>query len=75
MHQCWPYTYRFFWVFYVKTLHIEPFNYAIKSVCFYEQLSTLESGIDVGQGINVGHGKFDKKNKHRALNKRRASKF
>ena len=24
---------------------------------------TLNSGIDVGQGINVGHGKFGKKNK------------
>jgi hypothetical protein len=34
---------------------------------------TLESGIDVGQGINVGPGKFAKKNKHMALNKRRAS--
>ena len=34
---------------------------------------TLESGIDVGQGINVGPGKFGKKNKHRALNKCRAS--
>ena len=34
--------------------------------------STLESGIDVGQGITVGPGKFVKKNKHRALNKGRA---
>ena len=25
---------------------------------------TLESGIDVGQGINVGPGRFDKKNKY-----------
>ena len=33
---------------------------------------TLESGIDVVQGITVGPGKFVKKNKHRALNKRRA---
>ena len=33
---------------------------------------TLESGIDVGQGINIGPGKFVKKNKCRALNKRRA---
>ena len=32
----------------------------------------LESGIDLGQGINVGSGKFDKNNKHMALNKRRA---
>ena len=34
--------------------------------------TTLESGIDVGQGITVGPGKFVKKNKRRALNKRRA---
>jgi hypothetical protein len=34
--------------------------------------STLESDIDVGQGITVGPGKFVKKNKHRALNNRRA---
>ena len=33
--------------------------------------STLESGKDVGQEINVGPGKFVKKNKRRALNKRR----
>ena len=33
---------------------------------------TLEFGIDVGQGITVGPGKFSKKNKRRALNKRRA---
>ena len=32
---------------------------------------TLESRIDVGQGITVGPGKFVKKNKYRALNKRR----
>jgi len=31
-------------------------------------LGTLESVIDVGQGISVGPGKFDKKNKRRALN-------
>ena len=31
--------------------------------------TTLESGIDVGQGINVGPGKFARKNKRRALNK------
>ena len=34
--------------------------------------NTLESGIDVGQGIIVEPGKFVKKNKRRALNKRRA---
>ena len=32
---------------------------------------TLESGIDVGQGINVGPGKFVKKNKHRAFSHHR----
>ena len=32
----------------------------------------LESGINVGQGISVGPGKFVKKNKRRALNKPRA---
>ena len=31
--------------------------------------NTLDSGIDVGQGIRIGHEKFSKKNKHRALNK------
>ena len=30
---------------------------------------TLESGIDVGQGINIEPEKFAKKNKDRALNK------
>ena len=33
---------------------------------------TLESGIDVGQGITIGPGKFVKNNKRRALDKRRA---
>ena len=33
-----------------------------------ENTCTLESVIDVGQGISVGPGKFDKKNKRRALN-------
>ena len=31
--------------------------------------TTLDSGVDIGQGINVRSGKIDKKNKHRALNK------
>ena len=31
--------------------------------------STLASGIDLGQGINVGPGKFVKKIKRRALNR------
>ena len=33
---------------------------------------TLDSGVDVGQEINVWSGKFGKKNKCKALNKRRA---
>ena len=37
-----------------------------------EYWHTLESRIDVGQGISVGPGKFVKKNKRRALNKHRA---
>ena len=36
------------------------------------RVSTLQSGIDVGQGITIGPGKFVKMNKCRALNKRRA---
>ena len=36
---------------------------------------TLESGIDVGQEMNVGPEKLGKNNKRRALNKRRASEF
>ena len=32
-------------------------------------ICTLESGIDVGQGITVGPGKCVKKNKRRAFNK------
>ena len=49
---------------------------AIKVVEFSRVIrNTLQSVIDVGQGISVGPGKFDKKNKRRALNKRRASDF
>ena len=46
-------------------------------IFFNNQLTsyTLESGIDVGQGISVWPGKFVKNNKCRALNKRRASDF
>ena len=41
-----------------------------KTIIFFR---TLESEIDVGQGINVGREKFGEKNKRRALNKRKAS--
>ena len=43
---------------------------SVKAPLIY--ICTLESGIDVGQGIAVGSGKFVKKNKCRALNKHRA---
>ena len=46
------------------------FNFQIQIFIYF----TLESGIDVGQGITVGPGKFDKKNKDRVLNKHRAWK-
>ena len=32
----------------------------------YSVLNTLESGIDIGQAINIGPGKLDKNNKRRA---------
>jgi hypothetical protein len=32
-------------------------------------VGTLESGIEVGQGITIGPGKFVKENKHRARTK------
>ena len=38
-------------------------------------ISSLESVIEVGQGIRVGPGRFGKKNKRRALNKRRVWKI
>ena len=33
---------------------------------FTAKVLTQNSGIDIGQEINVGPGKFGKKNKHRA---------
>ena len=42
-----------------------------KKILLFSQ-GTLEFGIDVGQEITLGHGKFVKKNKRRALNKHRA---
>ena len=42
---------------------------------FFFNFDTLESGIELMQGINVEPGKFGKKNKRKALNKRRASDF
>ena len=37
------------------------------------KVTTLESGIDVRQGINIEPGEFVKKNEHWELNKRRVS--
>ena len=39
-----------------------------KSKIFGQNQHIVASGIDIGQGINVGPGKFGKKNKRRALN-------
>ena len=47
-------------------------------LCVYNNIvltKPLESGLDVGQGINIGHGKFGKNIKRRALNKHRAWKI
>ena len=41
---------------------------------FFRLQGTLESVIDVGQGISIGPGRFGKNSKRRALNKRRAWK-
>ena len=37
--------------------------------CYEAYVPTLDSGIEIGQEINVGPGKFCKKNQRRALNK------
>ena len=46
----------------------QAYNFANFSVMLLTENTTLESGIDIGQGISVGPGKFVKKNKRRALN-------
>ena len=47
--------------------NVEIYNYwksILHTFCVRKHYQhTLESGIDVGQGINVGPGKFEKKNK------------
>ena len=48
----------------VYTMYIPIFEFVTKW-----KVHTLESGIDVGQGINVGPGKFVKRNKRRAQTK------
>jgi hypothetical protein len=44
------------------------FEYSLLPKLILYFTTTLESGIDVGHGINVGPGKLGKKNKRRALN-------
>ena len=50
-------------------------SYIKHQMIFFEiiaiKATTLDSGIDVWQGINVGPGKLGRKNKRRALNKHR----
>ena len=41
------------------------FRNLVQKLCVF----TLDSGIDIGQGINVGPGKLGKKNKRMAFNK------
>ena len=47
--------------FELKTVTIKETNFGSKEL--YHTLSPTESGIDVGQGINVGSGEFGKNNK------------
>ena len=51
--QCWPYIgyhIDLFWKFFVyKNLHIEPFNYAIKSICFDFCSANMGSSV-IGTG-------------------------
>ena len=77
--QCWPGIGLYF-VVYAKEPSLfthtpsNPTTSEVLSMIINNEL-TLESGIDVGQVINVGPGKLDKNNKRRALNKRRAWKI
>ena len=41
---------------------VRPNDFVRKKLGFRQKNITLESGIDVGQGINIGPGKFGKKN-------------
>ena len=81
-------SFSFFFIFLAKSIYY-PIIISCGAACWGEanrainyhfssetsESATLESGIDVGQGINVGPEIFDKKNKHRALNKHRAWKI
>ena len=54
---------------------IKIFKLQSTTLLIYHLLHTLDSGIDVGQGINIGPGTFGKMNKRRALNKHGAKKI
>ena len=60
--------------FYDRKPRVKPDNHGhlLLNLFYFYILGTLESVIDIGQGITVGPRKFVKKNKRRALNKRRA---
>ena len=47
---------------------ISDFEFPVKPCIYHRWPEYSKSGIEVGQGINVGSGEFGKKNKHRALN-------
>ena len=58
----------------LKAVHFEVKLFLKSEHLFSNVYSTaLKSEIDVGQGIHIGPAKFAKKNKHRAMNKPRAS--
>ena len=59
--------------FYDRKPRVKPDNHAhlLLNLFYFYILGTLESVIDIGQGITVGPRKFVKKNKRRAFNKRR----
>ena len=50
----------------------QQFVYVFMDIFFLNNVFNLESRIEEGQGINLGHGNFAQNNKHRALIKHRA---
>ena len=55
----------------LKPFRSHIYSQVLLSCCNLAQSPTLNSGIlDVRQKINVGPGKFSRKNKYRALNNR-----
>ena len=56
-------------IFAIVVLFIEVFKDKISTIKNCTQSTTLESEIDIQQGINVGPGNFDRNNKRKALTK------